>query len=222
MKRLLSLIALLTISSLVFAACGGDDPESPTAPAGETKAPVASGGSAQTDAVMLSPGDEPRAPQGALDTSKTYTATFKTEAGEFKVLLFDDEAPQTVENFINLATIGFYEGTMFHRVIPDFMAQGGDPEGTGTGGPGYRFGDEFNPKLRHDSEGVLSMANAGPGTNGSQFFITLGPTPHLDGKHTVFGKVTGGMDNVLGITVRDPGTAQTPGDLINSITITES
>ncbi|HIK88817.1 MAG TPA: hypothetical protein EYG09_04070, partial [Dehalococcoidia bacterium] len=99
MKRLLSLIALLTISSLVFAACGGDDPESPTAPAGETKAPVASGGSAQTDAVMLSPGDEPRAPQGALDTSKTYTATFKTEAGEFKVLLFDDEAPQTVENF---------------------------------------------------------------------------------------------------------------------------
>ncbi len=222
MKRLLSLIALLTISSLVFAACGGDDPESPTAPAGETKAPVASGGSALTDAVMLSPGDEPRAPQGALDTSKTYTATFKTEAGEFKVLLFDDEAPQTVENFINLATIGFYEGTMFHRVIPDFMAQGGDPEGTGTGGPGYRFGDEFNPKLRHDSEGVLSMANAGPGTNGSQFFITLGPTPHLDGKHTVFGKVTGGMDNVLGITVRDPGTAQTPGDLINSITITES
>ena len=218
MKRLLALIALLTISSLVFAACGGDDPEPTAAP---SKAPAAVSGSTQTDAVMLSPGDEARSPQGALDTSKTYTATFKTDAGEFKILLFDDEAPLTVENFINLATIGFYEGTMFHRVIPNFMAQGGDPQGTGVGGPGYRFRDEFSPIRKHDKPGILSMANSGKNTNGSQFFITFAPTPHLDGIHSVFGEVIEGMDNVFRITVRDP-SASFPGDLIKSITITES
>jgi cyclophilin family peptidyl-prolyl cis-trans isomerase len=220
MKRLLALIALLTISSLVFAACGGDDPE-PTATSA-AKAPAAVSGSTQTDAVMLSPGDEPRAPQGALDTSKTYTATFKTGAGEFKILLFDDEAPLTVENFINLATIGYYEGVMFHRVIPSFMAQGGDPTGTGSGGPNYRFRDEFSSIRVHDKPGILSMANSGKNTNGSQFFITFAPTPHLDGLHTVFGEVVEGMDNVFKIAVRDPQTAQFPGDLINSVTITES
>ncbi len=135
-------------------------------------------------------------PSGALDTSKTYTARFKTEKGDIVVELYADRAPRTVENFVNLARAGFYDGTTFHRVIGGFMAQGGDPTGTGTGGPGYQFGDEFDPSLRHDSAGTLSMANAGPGTNGSQFFLTYGPTPHLDNKHSVFGQVVSGMDVV--------------------------
>lgn len=221
MKRLLALIALLSISSLIFAACGEDTPDPTATPA---SAPAASNGGGQIDpsASMLSAGDDPRPPAGALDTSKTYHATFKTEAGEFKILLFDDEAPLTVENFVNLATIGFYEGTQFHRVIPGFMAQGGDPKGTGAGGPGYRFRDEFDATRRHDKQGILSMANSGPNTNGSQFFITFDATPHLDDRHSVFGEVVEGMDNVLNITVRDPGSAAFTGDLIESITITES
>ena len=131
----------------------------------------------------------------------------------------DDEAPLTVENFINLATIGFYDGLMFHRVIPNFMAQGGDPKGNGAGGPGYHFRDEFDNNRRHDKPGILSMANAGSNTNGSQFFITFVPTPHLDGMHTVFGEVIEGLDNVLGIAIRDPGTATASGDHIRSIVI---
>jgi len=168
---------------------------------------------------MLKPGSTPRAPSGALDTSKTYAAVFKTDAGEFTVLLFDDEAPLTVENFINLVTIGFYEGTMFHRVIPGFMAQGGDPNGNGTGGPGYSFRDEIDANRRHDEPGILSMANSGRNTNGSQFFITFAPTTHLDGAHSVFGEVIDGLDNVLDITTRDPGTATVSGDKIKSIVI---
>jgi cyclophilin family peptidyl-prolyl cis-trans isomerase len=224
MKRLFALFVLLSITSLVFAACGDDEPE-PTPVPTATSAPVASGGSqadAQAGGKMLSPGDDPAPPVGALDTSKTYTATFKTDAGDFDVLLFDDEAPLTVENFINLATIGFYDGTMFHRVIPEFMAQGGDPQGTGGGGAGYRFRDEFDATRRHSKPGILSMANSGTNTNSSQFFITFVPTPHLDDKHSVFGEVISGLDNVLNISVRDPGTAQTPGDKIETIIITES
>ncbi|MDP6665968.1 MAG: peptidylprolyl isomerase [Dehalococcoidia bacterium] len=168
---------------------------------------------------MLVPGDDPSAPAGALDTSKTYTATFKTEAGDFQVLLYDDEAPLTVENFINLATIGFYDDTTFHRVISGFMAQGGDPDGTGGGGAGYRFRDEFDATRRHSKAGILSMANSGRNTNSSQFFITFGPTPHLDDVHSVFGEVVSGMDNVLNIRLRDPATDQLPGDKIETITI---
>ncbi len=161
-------------------------------------------------------------PSGALDTSKSYTATFKTERGEFAVELYADRAPLTVENFVNLARAGFYDGTTFHRVIPGFMAQGGDPTGTGTGGPGYNFADEFHPSLRHDSAGILSMANAGAGTNGSQFFITYGPTPHLNDRHSVFGKVTDGMDVVLAIRERDPQRDRDDGDRIETIEIAES
>ena len=139
--------------------------------------------------------DRPAPPSGALDTSKQYTARFKTERGEFVVELHADRAPLTVENFVNLARAGFYDGTTFHRVINGFMAQGGDPTGTGTGGPGYQFRDEFHPSLRHDGPGVLSMANAGAGTNGSQFFITYAATPHLDDRHSVFGRVTEGLDS---------------------------
>lgn len=222
MKRLLALFILLMTISLVFAACGSDESEPvPTA----TSAPVASGGSQadpQVEVKMLSPGDDPRPPVGALDTSKTYTATFKTAAGEFEVLLFDDEAPLTVENFINLVTIGFYDGTTFHRVIPDFMAQGGDPKGDGTGGPGYRFVDEFDATRRHDKPGILSMANSGKNTNGSQFFITFAPTPHLDDVHSVFGEVISGLDNALKLRVRDPSSDRYPGAKLESIIISES
>src|SRR5881296_2390130 len=128
-------------------------------------------------------------------------AAFDTTEGAFKVKLFADLVPNTVNNFVSLADgtktgKPFYDGTIFHRVIPDFMIQGGDPQGTGRGGPGYQFADEFHPTLKHTSEGILSMANAGPNTNGSQFFITLGPTPHLDNRHSVFGKVVEGLDVV--------------------------
>ena len=160
-------------------------------------------------------------PSGELDNSKSYTATFKTERGEFELMLYANDAPLTVENFINLARADFYNGTTFHRVIPGFMVQGGDPTGTGTGGPGYRFADEFNKNLHHDSEGIFSMANAGPGTNGSQFFITLAPTPHLDGLHTVFGKIITGMDVVKTIRERDPLSDPEPGDMIERVVINE-
>jgi cyclophilin family peptidyl-prolyl cis-trans isomerase len=166
--------------------------------------------------------DQLAPPSGALDTTKSYTARFRTDRGEFLVELAADRAPRTVENFVNLARAGFYDGTTFHRVINGFMAQGGDPTGTGTGGPGYQFADEFHPDLRHDAAGVLSMANAGPGTNGSQFFITFGPTPHLDDRHSVFGKVVEGMDVVRSLRERDPQRDHEPGDRIETIEISES
>ena len=130
-------------------------------------------------------------------------AIIKTDKGEIQLDLHADKTPLTVANFVNLAQRGYYDGVTFHRVIADFMIQGGDPTGTGRGGPGYRFEDEFDPDLRHDGPGVLSMANAGPGTNGSQFFITHGATPHLDGHHTVFGRVTAGQDVVDSIAQGD-------------------
>lgn len=134
-------------------------------------------------------------PEMQIDTDRTYRATLETGAGEIVVELYPEHAPKTVNNFLFLAREGFYDDTTFHRVVPNFVIQGGDPTGTGRGGPGYQFEDEVddNP-LRHDSAGILSMANAGPGTNGSQFFITHGPQPHLDGRHTVFGKVVEGRE----------------------------
>lgn len=126
-------------------------------------------------------------------------ATFDTNKGTIRIQLFDDKAPRTVANFEKLSREGFYDGLTFHRVIADFMIQGGCPKGTGTGGPGYTFKDEFHKELKHDSPGILSMANAGPDTNGSQFFITHVPTPWLDGKHSVFGRVIEGQDVVNAI-----------------------
>ena len=123
-------------------------------------------------------------------------AQFETSIGNFTIELFEAEVPNTVGNFVKLAEKNFYNGGIFHRVIDRFMIQGGDPTGTGRGGPGYQFADEIHPQLKHSEAGILSMANAGPNTNGSQFFITLVPTPHLDGRHTVFGKVVEGMDVV--------------------------
>jgi cyclophilin family peptidyl-prolyl cis-trans isomerase len=124
------------------------------------------------------------------------TARFTTNQGAFDIELFEDRAPQTTKNFIDLVEKGYYDGLSFHRIIDGFMIQGGCPSGTGTGGPGYKIKDEFHPELKHDSAGVLSMANAGPNTGGSQFFITLAATPWLDNKHAVFGKVSSGMDVV--------------------------
>ncbi len=145
----------------------------------------------------------PKAPSLAIDAQKRYTVSIETVRGTIELALAPQYAPQTVNNFVFLAREGFYDGVKFHRVIPDFMIQGGDPTGTGRGGPGYQFGDEFtgNP-LKHET-GVISMANAGPGTNGSQFFITHSPQPHLNGKHTVFGKVVKGQDVVNAVRAGD-------------------
>jgi peptidyl-prolyl cis-trans isomerase B (cyclophilin B) len=140
------------------------------------------------------------------------SAVIRTNKGDINLRLFADKTPVTVANFVNLANRGFYDGLSFHRVIPDFMIQGGCPSGTGTGGPGYRFEDECQPELRHDAPGKLSMANAGPGTNGSQFFITHVATPWLDGKHTVFGEVLGADDQAV-------VNAITGGDTIETIAI---
>ncbi len=178
-------------------------------------------------------------PAMMIDPEESYTATFTLEkGGEFTIELYPKEAPNTVNSFVFLAREGFYDGGTFHRVIEGFMAQTGDPTGTGRGGPGYRFANEVSPLRRHDTPGAVSMANSGgEATNGSQFFITFVPTEFLDGYepdgtakdcsqrgvscHTVFGRVIEGMDVVNGISVRDPGTAATPGDIIETISIHE-
>ncbi len=177
-------------------------------------------------------------PEMQIDPGQTYTATIETEKGNIVAELYADKAPTVVNNFVFLARAGFYDGTTFHRVLTDFMAQGGDPTGTGAGGPGYQFPDEFHPDLRHDQPGTLSMANSGPNTNGSQFFITYEPTPWLDAYdeagnlkdcqlpgvscHAVFGRVIGGMDVLEALTPRDPQTDPSfPGDLIKTIRIEE-
>ncbi len=149
-------------------------------------------------------------PAQSEESMKDIRIIVKTDKGDIEGVLYPSKAPVTVANFLNLAKRGYYDGLKFHRVIPDFMIQGGDPTGTGSGGPGYRFEDECTPELKHDKPGIFSMANAGPGTNGSQFFITHVPTPWLDGKHTVFGSVTKGQDIV---------NAVAQGDKIKSIEI---
>jgi cyclophilin family peptidyl-prolyl cis-trans isomerase len=162
-----------------------------------------------------------KAPEMAIDPKKSYTAVLHTDNGDITLQLFADKTPKTVNNFVFLARQGFYDNTIFHRVIADFMVQGGDPTGTGRGGPGYRFADEFNSTLRHDKPGILSMANAGPGTNGSQFFITHVPTPWLDNKHAVFGQVTKGIDVLMSIPPRDPMKANAPAVHLKSVDILE-
>lgn len=147
-----------------------------------------------------------------IDVAKKYTATIETNRGAITLKLHASQAPRTVNNFVCLARDGYYDGVTFHRVIENFMIQGGDPAGTGRGGPGFTFKDEFDPKLKHDKPGVLSMANAGRNTNGSQFFITHLPTPWLDGKHSIFGQVIKGQDVVNAIE---------QGDVMLSVRITE-
>lgn len=164
----------------------------------------------------------PNPPSMQIDPKKKYKAHMETEKGTMVINLFADKVPNTVNNFVFLSREGFYEGIIFHRVIADFMAQAGDPTGKGSGGPGYRFPDEFDPSLKHDKPGMLSMANAGPGTNGSQFFITHVPTPWLDGKHSIFGQVVDGMDVLMSIPPRDPMRPESPGVKILKVTIEES
>ena len=232
-KLSLIVVAILTVA---LVACSSESEEPEPAPAQPTSAPAAQ---SQPAPAPSGPKQWESPPAMEIDSSKKYTAVFELAKGEeFEIELFADKAPKTVNNFVFLARQGFYDGVTFHRVIPGFMAQGGDPTGTGTGGPGYRFESEFHPDLRHDSPGILSMANAGGlSTNGSQFFITFIPTPALDylapggsekpcaergvSCHSVFGKVSSGMDAVNNISVRDPGSATSPGDIVTTIRIVE-
>jgi cyclophilin family peptidyl-prolyl cis-trans isomerase len=158
-------------------------------------------------------------PEMTIDVEKSYSAIVHTERGDITLGLRPDVAPITVNNFVFLAREGFYDGVTFHRVIPGFVAQGGDPTGTGTGGPGYQFQDELND-LPFD-EGVIGMANAGPGTNGSQFYLMVGAAPHLTGNYTAFGAITEGLDVALSLRERDPASDGEPGDMINSVEIVE-
>jgi len=161
-------------------------------------------------------------PAMQIDPSKSYEAIFKTEVGDFRVRLFPEEAPVTVNNFVFLAREGYYDHTTFHRVLPGFMAQGGDPTGTGGGGPGYSFEDEFDPDLQFDRPGMLAMANRGPNTNGGQFFITYAPTPHLNGLHTIFGEVIEGAEVLANLRPRDPqANPDFQGDGLLSIEVIE-
>ena len=160
----------------------------------------------------------------SVEPKNNYTAKLNTNMGTVEIELLSKQAPKTVNNFVFLARDGFYDGTIFHRVMQNFMIQGGDPEGSGRGGPGYRFEDEFDPSLKFDGPGILAMANAGPNTNGSQFFITVAPTPHLTGAHTIFGRVTQGYEVVESISVTKTGAMDRPSDdvVIQSIEIIES
>ena len=159
-----------------------------------------------------------------IDPTARYVALIKTNLGNMGVELFPGQAPVAVNNFIFLANDGFYDGVIFHRVIPSFMIQGGDPTGTGTGGPGYRFQDEFVPNLTFDQPGRLAMANSGPGTNGSQFFITTVPTPHLNGAHTIFGQITQGQEVADTISLAQTGALDRPSTpiVIQGIEITKN
>jgi cyclophilin family peptidyl-prolyl cis-trans isomerase len=161
-------------------------------------------------------------PEMQIDPTKSYEAVFVTAVGEFRVQLFAEQAPRTVNNFVFLAREGYYDNTTFHRVLPGFMAQGGDPTGTGAGGPGYTFEDELDPDLRFDRAGLLAMANRGPNTNGGQFFITFGPTPHLNDLHTIFGEVVEGADVLGRLRPRDPtANPDYSGDALLSVEIIE-
>lgn len=220
------LTMVLGVALLAAAACSMPGAATPE-PVGETPAAtdVAAVAAAPVDptAVAARDGMYDAPPEMTIDPTKYYYATIKTEHGDIKLQLYADRAPMTVNNFVFLAREGFYDNTTFHRVLADFMAQAGDPTGTGMGGPGYEFADEFWPGATFDRRGLLAMANAGPNTNGSQFFITFAPTPWLDGNHTIFGEVIEGDDVLSQITLRDPSAGATaPGDLIKTITIEES
>ena len=205
---------VLMLLALAFSSC--------TAP---TQATEDSQEAAEGAAAALEPPDRngmyETGPDMTIDTEGEYFAVFKTEKGDIRIKLFAAEAPVTVNNFVFLARDGFYNNTHFHRVLENFMAQGGDPSNTGAGGPGYQFQDEIVASLQFDRAGLLAMANAGPNTNGSQFFITFAETPWLNGNHTIFGEVVEGMDVLFSISLRDPRAAASPGDLLETVEIEE-
>ena len=185
--------------------------------------PTEEGAAPETTAAAGAPMQFSEPPAMTIDPTKFYIATLKTAKGDIVVELLADKAPLTVNSFVFLAREGYYDGTTFHRVLDNFMAQGGDPTGTGSGGPGYQFADEISPDLTFDQPGLLAMANSGPGTNGSQFFITFVPTPHLNGKHTIFGRVLSGMEVAQSLTRRDPNTGPTfQGDELVTVEIEEA
>ena len=183
-KKFQTILLMLSASMLLMTGCSGS---------GNTPAP----------AEKPAPSAEGQKPAAG----KNRVVRVETNKGVIRIEMFEDKAPITTKNFIDLVTKGYYDGIIFHRVIDGFMIQGGDPTGTGRGGPGYNIPDEFHAELKHDGPGILSMANAGPNTGGSQFFITLGPTPHLNNRHAVFGKVIEGLDVVkaIGKTATGPG-----------------
>ena len=202
---------LASIGLMVVAACGSATTDIVAAP---PTAPVT-----EEDAAALQWSSPPTM---EIDPSQSYEAVFRTEIGEFRVRLLADQAPMTVNNFVFLAKQGYYDNTTFHRVLPGFMAQGGDPTGTGGGGPGYTFEDEFDPDLLFDQAGRLAMANRGPNTNGGQFFITYAPTPHLNGLHTIFGVVVEGAEVLSRLKPRDPlANPDFQGDRLVSVEIIE-
>ena len=184
-KKLQTMLLMLSATMLLMTGCTGS---------GSTPAP----------AEKPAPNTEGQKPAAA---TKNRVVRVETNKGVIRIEMYEDKAPITTKNFIDLATKGYYDGVIFHRVIDGFMIQGGDPTGTGRGGPGYNIPDEFHAELKHDGAGIISMANAGPNTGGSQFFITLGPTPHLNNRHAVFGKVIEGLDVVkaIGKTATGPG-----------------
>ena len=199
------------------AACGGTDPTPTTVP---TPSPTAA--SVQEGETEIKQYSQP--PAMTIDTNKRYVATLNTNQGSIVIELLPNDAPKTVNNFVFLAREGYYDGVIFHRVIEDFMIQGGDPTGTGAGGPGYSFEDEFVPSLVFDRPGILAMANAGPNTNGSQFFITTVPTPHLNQRHTIFGTVLEGQDVAVAISKVSANRQDKPLDdvIIQGIEIEET
>ncbi|SFM25338.1 peptidylprolyl isomerase [Pelosinus propionicus] len=196
-KKIVSILLVLFVQVFLIAGCSGNNGNT-----GSQAAPEST-------------------PKQTTTAKKNSIAKFETSKGDFKIELFEDKAPVTTKNFIDLVNKKFYDGLIFHRVIDGFMIQGGDPKGNGTGGPGYTIKDEFHPDLKHDSAGILSMANAGPNTGGSQFFITLAPTSWLDKKHAVFGKVTAGLEVVQAIGKVKVGANDKPAEdvIIKKITI---
>ena len=220
LTKVVSWIAILTLISILAMSCGESAPEPSPAPApAPTPTPAPSPEPEPT--VKPKPKTYSSLPPMTIDTSKQYTAFIETEKGTLVLELFAKDVPVTVNNFVFLATEGFYDGSTFHRVIPGFMVQGGDPTGTGMGNAGYKFDDEFTEHT-HEA-GALSMANSGPNTNSAQFFITYAPQHGLDGKHTVFGRLIEGMDVLAKLTPRDPNqNPQFEGDKIIRITIEES
>ena len=229
MLRLIPLVSLLFVFALVscfpqptLAPLPSPTPIGTARPAA-TPTPAANPASKPVENQGLPNKREAAPPPMTIDTSASYKAVINTNKGSITLELFAKDSPITVNNFVFLAEEGFYDGIIFHRVIPDFMIQGGDPTGTGTAGPGYQFVDEVASNRTFDTPGILAMANAGPNTNGSQFFITVRPTPHLNGNHTIFGKVTQGQDVTDAISLVPAAGANRPVEdvVIQSIDITK-